>query len=180
MKKTISVIILVLGSLYMMIGAQGKTNATNGGGQGQQPPIFTALDTNNDGNISADEIANATEALKTLDKNGDGSLSRDEYIPPHPGESMSTRTEKHGKSENQSREQTDPQDTATKPEKIRDARPNEQRPPKPPIDLALDANSDGLISADEIDNAANTLQTLDKNGDGLLSATECLPARPQK
>jgi len=35
--------------------------------------------------LSAEEIANATTALKTLDKNEDGKLSRDEMRPPRPG-----------------------------------------------------------------------------------------------
>ncbi|MBP7864831.1 MAG: hypothetical protein KA419_02695 [Acidobacteria bacterium] len=53
-----------------------------------------------------------------------------------------------------------------------------QRPPRPPIDLALDANQDGILSADEIANAPGALKTLDKNGDGRLTRDECLPPRP--
>jgi EF hand len=47
-------------------------------------PLFQALDTNHDGVISADEIANAPAALKTLDKNGDGQLTREELRPARP------------------------------------------------------------------------------------------------
>ncbi|HVM59506.1 MAG TPA: hypothetical protein VMV72_01455 [Verrucomicrobiae bacterium] len=49
------------------------------------PPIVSALDTNHDGIIDSNEIANASAALKTLDKNGDGKLRPDEYMgrPPH-------------------------------------------------------------------------------------------------
>jgi Ca2+-binding EF-hand superfamily protein len=58
-----------------------------GGGAPQDPPqmsmmrlspILSALDANQDGAISAAELANAPSRLKTLDKNGDGSLTRDE------------------------------------------------------------------------------------------------------
>lgn len=49
------------------------------------PPIFSALDTNGDREIDADELANAPAALKTLDKNGDGQLSMDEILPPRRG-----------------------------------------------------------------------------------------------
>ncbi len=35
-----------------------------------------ALDTNHDGELSAEEIANAPASLKKLDKNGDGKLTR--------------------------------------------------------------------------------------------------------
>ena len=45
------------------------------------PPILVALDTNHDGQLSADEIANASASLLTLDKNGDGILTRDELCP---------------------------------------------------------------------------------------------------
>ena len=48
------------------------------------PLIIKALDTNGDGIIDANEIANASAALLKLDKNGDGQLTRDEYLPPRP------------------------------------------------------------------------------------------------
>ena len=48
------------------------------------PPVIIALDLNHDGTIDADEIAKASDSLKTLDKNGDGKLTRDELRPPRP------------------------------------------------------------------------------------------------
>jgi Ca2+-binding EF-hand superfamily protein len=49
-------------------------------------PLIAALDTDEDGEISAEEIKNAVEALKKLDKNEDGKLSREEFMPmPGPG-----------------------------------------------------------------------------------------------
>lgn len=52
------------------------------------PPVIAALDTNHDGTISAEELANAPESLKALDKDGDGALSPEELRPmgPPPGE----------------------------------------------------------------------------------------------
>ena len=41
-------------------------------------PLFDALDTNHDGVISADEIANAAESLKKLDKSGSGQIKRED------------------------------------------------------------------------------------------------------
>ena len=53
----------------------------------RRPPnlLMEVLDTNHDGILSAEEIANAPASLKTLDKNGDGQLSEDELRPPPPG-----------------------------------------------------------------------------------------------
>jgi len=48
------------------------------------PPVIAALDANHDKTISADEIANASTALKTLDKNGDGQLTKEELRPEPP------------------------------------------------------------------------------------------------
>jgi hypothetical protein len=45
------------------------------------PPLFAALDTNHDGVIDANEIANAPAALKKLDKNDDGKLTLRELRP---------------------------------------------------------------------------------------------------
>jgi hypothetical protein len=52
------------------------------------------------------------------------------------------------------------------------------RPPPLPLITTLDANHDGVISADEIASASAALKTLDKNGDGQLTADEYLPAMP--
>ena len=56
-----------------------------GGPEGRPPfppnPLYQVLDANHDGTISAQEIANAANALKKLDKNKDGQLTRDELRP---------------------------------------------------------------------------------------------------
>jgi hypothetical protein len=57
------------------------------GGPGQpgfrfpSPPVLATLDANSDGEITADEMANAVEALRKLDKNSDGELASDELMP---------------------------------------------------------------------------------------------------
>jgi hypothetical protein len=56
-----------------------------------------------------------------------------------------------------------------------EARP---RRPRPPLELALDANGDGVIDADEIAKAPAALKKLDKNGDGKLTPDEYRPPRP--
>jgi len=59
-----------------------------GGGKERRPPpphpLLVALDTDGDGELSAEEIANAATSLRKLDKNGDGKITRDELRPPPP------------------------------------------------------------------------------------------------
>ena len=56
--------------------------------------------------------------------------------------------------------------------------PEGGRRPPPPIIAALDLNHDGVISADEIAMAPESLKKLDKNGDGQLTPDELRPPRP--
>ena len=49
------------------------------------PPIVVALDTNRDGELSPEEIRNASTALKALDHNKDGILDRSELDPREGG-----------------------------------------------------------------------------------------------
>ena len=55
----------------------------------------------------------------------------------------------------------------------------EHRPPRGPrLIRALDANGDGQISADEINNAPSVLRSFDRNKDGRLTRNEIGPSRP--
>lgn len=47
-------------------------------------PLFDALDTNHDGAISAEEITNASTALKALLKDGATQITREDVRPPAP------------------------------------------------------------------------------------------------
>lgn len=59
---------------------------------GHRPPprVIAVIDENRDGVLSAEEIANASEALKQLDRNEDGQLTQEELRPPPPRDSSST------------------------------------------------------------------------------------------
>lgn len=58
-------------------GRGGEGRRGEGGREGGPPrdPLFSALDLNGDGTLSADEIAAAPASLRKLDTNGDGVLS---------------------------------------------------------------------------------------------------------
>lgn len=69
----------------------GPDDRPRGPGQGPgrdgfRPPLMAALDADNDGILSQEEIANASKALLTLDKNKDGQVTPDEYRPGRPPE----------------------------------------------------------------------------------------------
>jgi len=88
--KTPLLLTLLAGLASPLLAQQPPQNpGQNPGGprNGQRPPppqLLIALDANKDGVISADEIANASAALKTLDRNGDGQLTHEEFGPPPP------------------------------------------------------------------------------------------------
>ena len=65
-----------------------RPNRHAGGKEGKGgkhvPPLVAAVDSNSDGVIDSNEIANAPESLKKLDKDGNGKLTVDEVRPEHP------------------------------------------------------------------------------------------------
>jgi len=103
MRKTIVTLVLVVALCSWAVIAQepggppdrgGRPRQREGGARGSpgaegwRPPplpIIVVLDANDDGVIDAEEVANASTALKKLDKNGDGKLTADEYRPVPPG-----------------------------------------------------------------------------------------------
>jgi hypothetical protein len=131
-------------------GPGGRPGGRPGGGPPPVPPLMAVLDADQNGELSAAELANATTALKTLDKNGDAKLTAEELMPPPPGGTNQFRL----------------------------AAPPGAKHPVPPILAALDTNGDGELDATEIANASAALQQLDTNGDGTLTRDELCPHPP--
>ncbi len=120
-------------------------------GRGRPPvdAILKTLDTDGDGELSASELANASESLLKLDKKGVGRLSAEDLVPQPPGP-----TNRFG---------------ATPP-------PGAKRPVMPLLE-ALDTDGDGTLTAEEIAKAKDSLLQLDINGDGKLYRDELRPKR---
>ena len=82
MKTTIATLIALTAGLSVLQAqsapASGRPNASTQRAKASPPLVVATLDANHDGIIDAGEIANASQALKSLDKNADGRLSREE------------------------------------------------------------------------------------------------------
>ncbi len=183
-KIAIALAVLALGASASVASAQEDTNAVPGGPppgrHGHRPPpdaLFMALDVNHDGVIDADEIANASAALKALDKNGDGKLTRDELRPARPPQENGADVGYDRPPGPPPGDMQDASNTNAAPGGT-GANHHGHRPPPSPLFMALDVNHDGVIDADEIANAPAALKALDKNGDGKLTRDELRPARP--
>jgi Ca2+-binding EF-hand superfamily protein len=208
--------LILLAAAAVSLSAQefGRGGEGRGEGRGRGPQqsymrqslILSALDTNHDNIISADEIDNAPASLRKLDKNGDGQITEDELRPPSrepdPVDVL-TQTlmalDKNGdgkidKSELPERMQgmltrgDTNKDGVLSGDEVRaiakaQVEANLAADPPPPLrqDLvtaALDSNHDHVISADEIAHAPASLRTLDKNSDGRITEDEVRP--PQR
>ena len=81
---------LLIPSIMLALAGTIALTANPSGGEKRQAlrpppsPVVLALDTNNDGALSPDEIAHAAQALLTLDKNGDGKVDQEEMRPARP------------------------------------------------------------------------------------------------
>lgn len=91
-KATLALAAVTLGVLPAYAQNDGAPNGDGPPRHHRPPPLplMLALDTNHDGIIDSNEIANASAELLTLDKNGDGQLTSDEYLPPRPPNAGST------------------------------------------------------------------------------------------
>ncbi len=146
-------------------GFSGGRGGREGGMRGAPPsPLMDALDTDKDGELSAEEIANAATALKTLDKDGNGKLTEDELRPQMggPGEGGPGRGGPGGFGR-------DDQTNSMAQQMVNR------------LLTQLDKNGDGMLSKEEIPpRMLAQLARGDTNQDGYLSEDELLVLAEQQ
>ena len=133
-----------------------------GGGRRGGNPLMAALDTDQDGKLSEDEINNASASLRKLDRNEDGVVDAREIQP---------RGGRRGQGEEGRRRQGD----FGRSERGRPGGPEGMDPVQMTdrIMQRFDANQDDKLSGKEIpERMSRAMNILDTNGDGALSRSE--------
>ncbi len=144
-------------------GGRGMGRPGGEGGPGGPPVlrVMTALDANGDGEISADEINNATAALKKLDRNKDGRLDLEELGPAFGGPGQGRPGEGGGRGGFGGPPRGGPPgggDPAAMVQGMLDR---------------MDKNKDGKLSGDEIEGRMReNLERIDTNGDKSVDKAE--------
>lgn len=160
------------------------------------PASLQSLDKNKDAKLSGDElrpppppvgptVAEMVTRLMEFDGDGNGTLSKDE-LPDQLAtifteadtnrDKILTNAELTTLVEKQEAEAKERAAKQPAPPVPTTPRPGARPMRVPPLQAALDTNSDGEITKEEIASAASTLLALDKDKDGKVSAEELRPA----
>ena len=131
-----------------------------------------AFDANKDGKLAKSEVPERMQRLfERGDADHDGFLTKEELTKL--AATQTTAAENTGG--NERGERRDDHDERGERGGQRGGGPGEMMR-RMPVMAALDANSDGVISSDEMEKAPAALKTLDKNSEGQLTADELRPA----
>ncbi|MFT7537831.1 MAG: hypothetical protein ACI85K_003792 [Hyphomicrobiaceae bacterium] len=151
--------------LVAFVVAVCTTVALTAQGRGRRrmppPPALLAIDVDDNGELSNDEIDGAAKSLLTLDKNGDGNLTSDELTPEMP--------ERRGQPGGDQAQGGPP---GGPPGGGPGGPPGMGGMSSHPLMKALDKDGDGELFGDEITQAARSLDRLDVDDDDIVSAAE--------
>lgn len=165
MQRQISVFLIVIAVTIITTTADAQNRGGRGGRGGGDPAAFMQRmfenDANSDGKLSAEELGErGARILERADSNSDGFLTKDEFT-----KMMENRRGPRGRGENGGR--------ARGPGRAMDTE-STPSPAMPPILKALDKDSNGSLSEEEINNAVNVIKSLDKDKDGQVSVEEMI------
>ncbi len=156
MKKT--AIATVTASIIFMGTSAVMAQGPGSDGRGRPNSLFKVIDTDADGQLSAEEISRAGEALLTLDKDGDGVVSAQEVFPRGQGQ----RGQRGQGREARNRDgQGGPGGRGPQGKQFVERV------------MQLDENGDGQLTADELPERMQRLvDRCDEDGDGTLTEAE--------
>ncbi|MCA9048661.1 MAG: hypothetical protein KDA89_08025 [Planctomycetaceae bacterium] len=195
MKKT-GLVTALLMFASVAVAQPPERGEGRGRGEGPEAAIDRVMnfDENKDGKLSKDEVPERLQSMfGRADKNEDGQLTREEIIadfrsreggdrrgPGRDGGRPPRDGERPRDGEGPPRDGDRPRDGGGPPREggFRGGPgmgPPDGRMPPFPVLMALDADNDGEISADEIKNAVAALKKLDRNNDGKLDREEMRP-----
>ncbi len=183
--KRISVAACSISTIFLLapISFGQQPPGPPGAGIMRMLPVMAALDADQNGEISSDEIAKSTQALKTLDKNSDGKLTLEEIRPNMEGMLPGGRRPEGGgfglgsggtaSGLPLAQSPTDKIDKIMDLDKNGDGRISKEEMPEGARRMLgkADADSDGFLTRDEIEKVADTLPPLGAMGQGTNGPT---------
>ena len=155
---------------------RGRPDGRAGNGNEDVVNGLLAFDENKDGKLAKSEVPERMQQMFARgDADHDGFLTREELTKLAAAQTATAENTGSNQRGERGGERRDDHDERGERVGRRGVGTSEMMRGMPLL-AALDANRDGVISSDEIEQAPTALKTLDKNSDGQLTADEFRPA----